>query len=232
MPSIVSRRAMPVTVTPPKDRTICPPISVRLSAKARCRFRSKAVRCCSAPGRPSISSSIATKPIAAPSCCTSSGNDRRGARAIALVITTESAGSPGAGALLQGREAALSALYRPEESFRIPIEKHVRDDVIFLMARENGMAAGCGALQLHSGYGELKSMYVFPAARGKRLAQTLIAALENLARERGFSELKLETGICSPAAIRTYERAGYARCERFGDYPFAPTSVYMAKTLP
>jgi len=49
--------------------------------------------------------------------------------------------------------------------------------------------------------------------------------------QNGSRILKLETGIYSPAAIRTYERAGYARCERFGDYPFAPTSVYMAKTL-
>jgi putative acetyltransferase len=107
----------------------------------------------------------------------------------------------------------------------------VRDDVIFLMARENGIPIGCGALQLHSGYGELKSMYVKPEARGKRLAQALVAALENLARERGFSEVKLETGIYSPAAIRTYERAGYARCERFGNYPPVPTSVFMTKAL-
>jgi putative acetyltransferase len=155
----------------------------------------------------------------------------KGALAISLIIATESAGSPDAVTLLQGRDAELSALYTPEQSFRIPIEKHVRDDVIFLMARENGIAIGCGALQLHSGYGELKSMYVVPAARGNRLAQSLVATLENLARERGLSKLKLETGIHSHAAIRTYERAGYARCERFGDYPLAPTSVFMKKTL-
>jgi putative acetyltransferase len=154
-----------------------------------------------------------------------------GARATLLIIDRESAGSPEAVALLKGRDAELSALYTPEQSFRIPIEKHVRDDVIFLMARKRGIAIGCGALQLHAGYGELKSMYVIPAARGKGLAQALIAALENLARELGLFELKLETGIYSPAAIRTYEWAGYARCERFGEYPFAPTSVYMTKAL-
>jgi len=148
-----------------------------------------------------------------------------------LSIATESAGSPEAVALLQGRDAELSALYTPEQSFRIPIEKHVRDEIIFLIARENGIAIGCGALQCHFGYGELKSMYVIPAARGKRLAQALVAALENLARDQGLSELKLETGIYSHAAIRTYECAGYARCERFGDYPFSPTSIYMTKTL-
>ena len=148
-----------------------------------------------------------------------------------LIIAAEYAGSPEAVALLRGRDAELSALYTPEQSFRIHIEKHVRDDVVFLMARENGIPIGCGALQLHSGYGELKSMYVKPEARGRRLAQALVAALENLARERGFSETKLETGIYSLAAIRTYERAGYARCERFGDYPPMPTSVFMTKTL-
>jgi putative acetyltransferase len=148
-----------------------------------------------------------------------------------LIIARESAGSSEAVALLQGRDAEVSALYTPEQSFRIPIEKHVRDDVLFLMARENGIPIGCGALQVHSGYGELKSMYVIPAARGRRLAQALVAALEKLARERGFSELKLETGIYSLAAIRTYERAGYTRCERFGDYPLLPTSGFMTKTL-
>jgi putative acetyltransferase len=148
-----------------------------------------------------------------------------------LIIAAESAGSPEAITLLQGRDAELSALYTPEQSFRIPIEKHVRANIIFLIARENGIAVGCGALQLHAGYGELKSMYVVPAARGKRLAHTLVAALENLAREHGLPGLKLETGIYSHAAIRTYEQAGYVRCERFGDYPFAPTSIYMTKTL-
>jgi putative acetyltransferase len=151
--------------------------------------------------------------------------------AMPLIIAAESAGSSEAVALLRGRDAELSALYTPEQSFRIPIEKHVRADVIFLVMRENGVAIGCGAPQLHSGYAELKSMYVIPAARGKGLAQSLVAELENLACERGFHELKLETGIYSHAAIRTYERAGYARCERFGDYPFAPTSVYMTKSL-
>lgn len=151
---------------------------------------------------------------------------------MALIIAAESAGSPEAVALLRGRDAELSALHTPEQSFRIPIEKHVRADVIFLVMRENGIAIGCGTLQLHSGYAELKSMYVIPAARGKRLAQSLVAELENLARDRGFRELKLETGIYSHAAIRTYETGGYRRCERFGDYPFAPTSVYMTKSLP
>ena len=151
--------------------------------------------------------------------------------AMPLIIAAESAGSPEAVALLRGRDAELSALYTPEQSFRIPVEKHVRADVIFLVMRENGIAIGCGALQLHSGYAEMKSMYVIPAARGKRLAQSLVAELENLARKHGFRELKLETGIYSHAAIRTYERAGYRRCERFGDYPFAPTSVYMTKSL-
>ena len=150
---------------------------------------------------------------------------------MSVIITAESAGSPDAVELLRGRDAELSALYTPEQSFRIPIEKHVRADVIFLMMREDGIAIGCGALQLHSGYAELKSMYVIPAARGKRLAQSLVAELENLARERAFRELKLETGIYSHAAIRTYERAGYARCERFGGYPLAPPSVYMTKSL-
>lgn len=34
-----------------------------------------------------------------------------------------------------------------------------------------------------------------------------------------------------PDAIRPYERAGFARCERFGDYRADPLSLFMEKSL-
>ena len=149
----------------------------------------------------------------------------------AIVIEQERPDSPEAIALLSARDAELDSLYPPEACFRIPTEDHVSDDVIFLMARENGVAVACGALQKHSGYAELKSIFVIPEARGRRLARRIVAALEALARGLGFSDVRLETGDRSPAAARTYEQSGYVRCDRFGNYPDAPLSVFMAKRL-
>jgi putative acetyltransferase len=65
------------------------------------------------------------------------------------------------------------------------------------------MTIGCGALELYSGYAELKSIYVVPVARGRKLGGAIVRELEAVARVLGIDQLKLETGICSPAAIRT-----------------------------
>ena len=47
----------------------------------------------------------------------------------------------------------------------------------------------------------------------------------------GLPALRLETGVRQPAALRLYERAGYARRGPFGGYPDDPLSVFMEKLL-
>jgi putative acetyltransferase len=149
-----------------------------------------------------------------------------------LTIAQEPADSTDALALLQARDEENFKLYPPEARFAIPADKHVGEAILFFVARENGTPVGCGALQRHHGYGEMKSVFLLPSARGKRLGQEIIRALEDAARRLGYAEVRLETGVRSPWAIKTYERAGYSRCARFGDYPEAPLSVYMMKRLP
>ena len=66
----------------------------------------------------------------------------------------------------------------------------------------DGTAIGCGALRrIADGIGELKRMYVVPAARGQGVAKALLAALEDEARRRGWGTLRLETGPRQPEAI-------------------------------
>ena len=149
-----------------------------------------------------------------------------------LTIEREPADTEEAILLLQARDEENFDLYAPEERFAVPLDAHVDDNLIFYVAREEGRPIGCGALQRHDAYCEMKSVFLLPEARGRRLGQAIIAALEEAARGLGYKEVRLETGIRSPGAIRTYERAGYNRCERFGDYPVAETSVYMMKQLP
>ena len=149
-----------------------------------------------------------------------------------LTIEREPADTEDAILLLQARDEENFDLYAPEERFAVPLDKHIDGNLIFYVARENGRPIGCGALQRHDLYCEMKSVFLLPETRGKRLGLKIIAALEEAARALGYKEVRLETGIRSPWAIRTYERAGYDRCERFGDYPVAETSVYMMKQLP
>jgi putative acetyltransferase len=148
-----------------------------------------------------------------------------------LTFAREPADTPEAVALLTARDAESHALYPPEANFSIPVDAHADDAVLFFILRENGVAIGCGALELHDGYAELKSVYLVWAARGRRLGQEITRRLEEIAETLGVGVLKLETGNRSPWAVKTYERAGYHHCARFGAYPENAYSVYMAKHL-
>lgn len=129
-------------------------------------------------------------------------------------------------------DAYLDTLYPPEQNFLTPVAALAKAEAAFITAMVDGELAGCGAMVNHGGhYGELKRIYVRPAFRGLGVGWQLMGALEQLALEQGLLRLKLETGIYQPEAIALYQRCGYLHCERFGDYPDAATSVFMAKSL-
>ena len=81
------------------------------------------------------------------------------------------------------------------------------------------------------GYVELKRMYVKPEARGQRIAEAVVAFLENLALADGYRVARLETGSEQQAALRLYERLGYAPITAFGAYRPDPLNVFMEKRL-
>jgi len=80
-------------------------------------------------------------------------------------------------------------------------------------------------------YGEVKRMYVDPVARGRRLGVALLQRLEQQLREEGVALALLETGADQHAAVRLYERAGYARRGPFGGYPDNGLSLFFGKAL-
>jgi len=103
--------------------------------------------------------------------------------------------------------------------------------VRFFVARLDGEAVGCGALRIAHGYGELKRMYVAPAARGHRIGRRILDRIEAAARAEGLACLRLETGIYQPEALALYRSAGYAERDAFGAYAPDPLSVFMEKIL-
>ena len=84
---------------------------------------------------------------------------------------------------------------------------------------------------LARGYGEIKRMYVRPEFRGRRYAKQMLKHIEELATARGFSKVRLETGIPQPEAIGLYERNGYYKIPPFGDYWDDPLSFFYEKRL-
>ena len=96
----------------------------------------------------------------------------------------------------------------------------------------DGEAVGCGGLRRKDhGDFEVKRMYVAEAARGRRLAVTLLRHLEDEARRRGGRRTVLETGLRQNAAVRLYEREGYARIPNYPPYEGMANSACFARTL-
>ncbi|MFG1989262.1 GNAT family N-acetyltransferase [Actinoplanes sp. NPDC048988] len=104
---------------------------------------------------------------------------------------------------------------------------------LFLVAfDDDGRALGCGALRrLDDVSAEVKRMYVTPASRGSGTATALLRALEEAARSRGWTTLRLETGPAQPDAIRFYEREGYREIPLFGPYAGSDLSVCYERAL-
>jgi GNAT superfamily N-acetyltransferase len=110
------------------------------------------------------------------------------------------------------------------------------DISVVLVARDDGgTALGCGALRvLGDGVAEVKRMYVAPAERGRGVAKAVLAGLDEAARERGWTTLRLETGPRQPEAIGLYSQAGYRPIEAFGAYvdaPDAEDSLFFERLL-
>ena len=103
-----------------------------------------------------------------------------------------------------------------------------------LTAWHDGTLVACGALKRHEGaLGELKTMRVVDAWRGRRVGDRLLARLVALAHEAGCTRLALETGGGAPfaPALAFYARHGFASCPPFADYRDDPFSVYLAREV-
>jgi GNAT superfamily N-acetyltransferase len=92
----------------------------------------------------------------------------------------------------------------------------------FIVGYEDEVAVCCGGIKrLDAEACELKRMYVIPEARGRGVARVLLAALEDRARELGYTVARLDTGPKQQGAQHLYESAGYAAIPNFNANPIA-----------
>lgn len=149
------------------------------------------------------------------------------------MINAENPHSPIATELIRALSAELGGRYGDDggaSSFN-PADVEVPGGA-FVVARLNGLPVGCGAFRpMFPGVAEVKRMFVIPAARGQGVAGQILATLEALARQAGYSRVRLETGLRQPEAIRLYQKAGYHPIPNYGQYVNKPLSVCFEKHL-
>jgi len=104
---------------------------------------------------------------------------------------------------------------------------------VFLIGRLADIAVACGALRPmdEPGVVELKRMYVRDSLRGRGFGRAMLAALEEIAVQRRYRTIRLETGGSQPEAIALYESAGYQRIPCYGDHASDPISRCFEKQL-
>jgi putative acetyltransferase len=132
------------------------------------------------------------------------------------------------------RELALE--YDPSQRHGLSVDAIFQPHVRFFIARLDGSPAGCGGVALFDTFAEVKRMFVRERARGRGVAQALLARIESTAAASGLAILRLETGDRQLAAIRLYERAGFQPCDAFAGYATMPpgaiaTSLFFEKRL-
>jgi DNA-binding MarR family transcriptional regulator/GNAT superfamily N-acetyltransferase len=92
----------------------------------------------------------------------------------------------------------------------------------FVVAVSDGMPVACGGVQrLPDGAAEIKRMWVHDGWRGAGLGARLLRHLEDLARERGHTVVRLDTNDTLTEAIAMYERAEYRPIPRYNDNEWA-----------
>ena len=102
----------------------------------------------------------------------------------------------------------------------------------FLLALNEGSVIGyAGIMVVAAGVpADLLTIAVLPDFRGQGIAQSMLAALESWAQEKGATEIILEVDTKNEGAIRLYEFAGYEKISiRANYYALGVDALVMRK---
>lgn len=136
--------------------------------------------------------------------------------------------------LLNEHLTNMFELSPPEQVFALDVTKLRAPDITFWSVWDGDALLGCGALkELSATQGEVKSMRTPKALRRRGAGRAVLAHIVQVARQRGYRTLSLETGS-HPAflpAQKLYETNGFAYCGPFGNYRENANSVFMSLNL-
>ena len=128
--------------------------------------------------------------------------------------------SPAVQQLLRQFQATQTEIYGyADDPMDTPAEDYAPPTGLFLLARDTtNRPVACGGWRLlNATTGEIKRMYVHPAARRHALGRQILQRLEDDGRRHGLTHMQLETGVSNHAALALYQSHGY--------HPIAPYRV-------
>ena len=142
-------------------------------------------------------------------------------------IAEEPYDAPAGQALVPDYVAEIRAMYpdwTPDVPPRLTPEDVEPPIGRWLVAYRDGEPVGCAALKrLDPTTAEIKRVYVAPKARGLGVARALLARLEGIARDVGYTTLRMDTGARQPASVALFGKVGY---EQIADYNGNPVAAY------
>lgn len=99
-----------------------------------------------------------------------------------------------------------------------------------ILAWDGDVAVGSARYKPVDHYMYIGRISVLPDFRGRGICKALLSTVENLAKEKGFLESRLEVRLSLPENVTMYQRFGYAVLEhKF--YPEREDSWYVMRKL-
>jgi GNAT superfamily N-acetyltransferase len=132
---------------------------------------------------------------------------------------------PPASELLAAMVAEMGELYGDIDGDHMPSAKpadFAPPAGTFLVGFHDGEPVCAGGIKrIAPDAAEIKRMYVVPGARRRGVARTLLRALEDAARARGYAFVRLDTGPLQQGAMTLYAAEGYTEIANFNANPIA-----------
>ncbi|MFD5013340.1 GNAT family N-acetyltransferase [Streptomyces chartreusis] len=145
-------------------------------------------------------------------------------RLASITVALVDGAAPDARACLEGYAADIDERF-PEgfDKDDLVAPREVSGDAgAFFVAYEEDRPVGCGALRrLEPGVGEIRHVWVHPAARRLGLARRLLDALEQEAVARHLSVVRLDTHAALTEAQAMYRACGYTAIPAYDDNVYA-----------
>ncbi|WP_419891179.1 GNAT family N-acetyltransferase [Paenibacillus xylanexedens] len=137
-------------------------------------------------------------------------------------------------ALIAEHLQGMAADSPPESIHALNLDGLKEPEITFWCAWEGDDLLGCGAIkELDPEHAELKSMRTASAHLRKGVARKILAHIMEVATDRGYKRISLETGSMDSfiPARKMYEDFGFEYCEPFADYILDPNSTFMTRTI-
>jgi len=151
-----------------------------------------------------------------------------------MIIVEDDLSGPEIQALLREHVQAMFDTSPRDSVHTLSIEALRVPAITMWSAWEGSALMGCGALkELDTEAGEVKSIRTARAHLGRGVATAILKRIVEVATERGYRRLYLETGS-APAfepAHALYAKAGFVKCGPFANYRGDAFSRFMVLAL-